>query len=133
MTLETRGLATRLPVASAAFMLGALGFIAFRRHSASSGIGGSTSPAPNSAGPLLIAAMCAASAMTLLCYARAIHRTWLGPTDIADTGRSLAPAGGAVLLVVAVASVAFGFMPDTLRVPSAAPPHALAALERSAP
>ncbi len=133
VTLATRGLASRLPLASAAFMLGALGFIGipptlgfighWRLYLAGAELGG----------PLLIAAMCAASAMTLLCYARAIHRTWLGPTDIADTGKSLAPAGGAVLLAFAVASVAFGFVPDTLRVPSAAPPHALAALQRSAP
>jgi formate hydrogenlyase subunit 3/multisubunit Na+/H+ antiporter MnhD subunit len=132
VSLNTRGLASRLPVASAAFMLGALGFIGipptlgfvghWRLYLAGAELGG----------PLLVAVLCAASAMAVLCYARAIHRTWLGPADIADTGRSLPVTGAVVLLTFALASVFFGFVPDVLR--TAPPPtHALASLVRSTP
>ena len=129
---QTRGLSSRLPVASAAFMLGALGFIGipptlgfvghWRLYLAGAELGG----------PWLVAAMCAASAMAVLCYARAIHRTWLGPSDIADTGKSLPATGAAVLLTFALASVLFGFAPDVLRI-APPPTHAFAALAGSAP
>jgi multicomponent Na+:H+ antiporter subunit D len=132
VTLNTRGLSSRVPLASATFMLGALGFIGipptlgfvghWRLYLSGAALGG----------PALVAVMCAATAMALLCYARAIHRTWLGPTDIADNGKALPVAGGTVLLAFAVAAVVLGFMPDRLRVQPAVPPHALAALERSA-
>ncbi len=132
VTLQTRGLSSALPVASAAFMLGALGFIGipptlgfvghWRLYLAGAELGG----------PWLVAAMCAASAMAVLCYARAIHRTWLGPTNVVDTGKSLPATGAAVLLTFALASVLFGFVPDVLRI-APPPTHAFAALAGSAP
>ena len=132
VTLQTRGLSSRLPVASAAFMLGALGFIGipptlgfvghWRLYLAGAELGG----------PWLVGVLCTASAMAVLCYARAIHRTWLGPTGVPDTGKSLPATGAAVLLSFALASVLFGFVPDVLR--TAPPPtHALASLVRGAP
>ena len=132
VTLATRGLAGRLPLASAAFMLGALGFLGvpptlgfighWRLYLAGAELGG----------PALLAAMYAATAMALLCYVRAIHRTWLGPPEVADTGKTLPATGGAVLLAFALALVLLGIVPDRLRLPEAPPQHALAALQRSA-
>ena len=131
VTLATRGLAARLPLASAAFMIGALGFLGvppglgfighWRLYLAGAELGG----------PPLLAAMFAASAMALLCYVRAIHRTWLGPPEVADTGRALPTASGAVLVAFALALVLLGLVPDRLRLPDTAT-HALAALQRSA-
>ena len=86
---------------------------ACRRPSASSATGGSTSPAPSLAGRVLVAAMCAATAMALLCYARAIHRTWLGPTDLAANGKRLPASGAAVLLAFALAAVLLGLVPGS--------------------
>ena len=87
------GLATRLPLASAAFMLGALGFLGvpptlgFIGHWRLYLAGAATRRAGARR------RMCAATAMALLCYARAIHRTWLGPPEVADTGRALPVSG----------------------------------------
>ncbi|HYH21861.1 MAG TPA: proton-conducting transporter membrane subunit [Azospirillum sp.] len=120
VTLDTRGLSSVLPVAGAAFMLGALGFIGvpptlgfvghWRLYLAGVELGG----------PALVAALYAASAMGLLCYIRAIHRTWLGPLglgplDAPATGRSLPAMAAVVLLVFAIAPVAFGLVPNLLR------------------
>ncbi|CBS90947.1 proton-conducting transporter transmembrane domain-containing protein [Azospirillum lipoferum] len=114
VTLETRGLSSVLPVASASFMLGALGFIGipptigfvghWRLYLAGLELGG----------PMLVAALYAASAMGLLCYIRAIHRVWLGPLGVADSGRALPRMAAAVLLVFAIAPVAFGLVPNLL-------------------
>jgi NADH:ubiquinone oxidoreductase subunit 2 (subunit N) len=127
VTLSTRGLAARLPLASAAFMLAAaaatgipptLGFVGhWRLFLAGASLGGAA----------LVAAQLAAAALALFVYVRAIHRTWLGPTNIEQTVRPMPATAGAVLLVFALAPVLFGFMPDLLA-PPAAPP-ALAALE----
>jgi NADH:ubiquinone oxidoreductase subunit 2 (subunit N) len=127
VTLTTRGLAARLPLASAAFMLAAaavvgipptLGFVGhWRLILAGAELGGAA----------LVAVELAATALALLVYVRAIHRTWLGPGTIAETGRPMPATAGAVLLVFALAPVLFGFMPD--RLAPAAPPPALAALE----
>lgn len=132
VTLDTRGLSTPLPVASAAFMLGALGFIGipptlgfvghWRLYLAGAELGG----------PVLLTALYAASAMALLCYVRAIHRTWLGPTNVAAeagtgaAGRPLPSLAVVVLLAFAIAPVLFGLMPNLLRPTAEAPAHVAA-------
>ncbi|MFP5513844.1 MAG: proton-conducting transporter membrane subunit [Alphaproteobacteria bacterium] len=126
VTLDDRGLSTPLPVASAAFMLGALGFIGipptlgfighWRLYLAGAELGG----------PLLLAVLYASSAMALLCYVRAIHRVWLGPVEAPVAGRPLPPAAALVLLAFAIAPVLLGLAPNGLR-PAAEPhPHVAA-------
>jgi len=113
VTLDTRGLGARLPLASAAFIVAALAFIGvppgfgftgyWRIYLAATGFGG----------PVLIAALLAVAAIDLLCYARAIHRTWLGPAQIALVGTPARLAPG-VLSVLAVAAVLLGCYPSIL-------------------
>jgi NADH:ubiquinone oxidoreductase subunit 2 (subunit N) len=114
VTLETRGLAARVPIASAAFMVGAfcfigvppgLGFLGhWRLYLAGAELGG----------PALLACMYVATALALLCYVRAIHRTWLGAPS-APQGAAGAPVGAsAVVLLVAMGAVALGLVPGLL-------------------
>lgn len=131
VTLHTRGLASRLPVASAAFMLGALAFLAvpptlgfagrWRLYAAGAELGGA---------PLLLCLL-AASALGLLCYVRAIHSTWLGTPHDGPAGRPLPHAAAAVMLALAIAPVVLGLMPGLLHLP--APVAAHASLEGLAP
>ncbi|HKN08857.1 MAG TPA: proton-conducting transporter membrane subunit [Pseudomonadota bacterium] len=113
VTLDTSGLAARLPLAGAAFIIGALvfigvppgfGFVAYWRiYIAATQFGG----------PALIAALLVVAALDLLCYARAIHRTWLGPAQIPITGAPAYLAPG-VLTVLAVMAVLLGCYPSVL-------------------
>ena len=114
VTLQTRGLSSRLPVAGAAFMLGALGFIGIPPTLGFAGHWRLYQTGLELGGPALVAAMAAASAMALLCYVRAIHRTWLGPMG-SHEARALPRLAAAVLLVLALVPVAFGLAPDRLR------------------
>lgn len=110
VTLDTRGLAARLPLAGAAFVIGALGFIGvppgfgftayWRLYVADAHYGG----------PALIAVLFLVAALDLLCYARAIHRVWLGPVRVTLTGPPARLAQGA-LTVLAVAAVLLGVYP----------------------
>jgi formate hydrogenlyase subunit 3/multisubunit Na+/H+ antiporter MnhD subunit len=114
VTLETRGLASRVPVASAAFMVGALAFLGvppgigfaghWRLYLAGAELGG----------PVLLGAMALASALALLTYVRAIHRSWLGPCNLPQLARPAPHLAMAVLVVLAVAAVALGTVPGTL-------------------
>lgn len=127
VTLDDRGLSTPLPVASAAFMLGALGFIGipptlgfighWRLYLAGAELGG----------PLLLTVLYASSAMALLCYVRVIHRVWLGPAiagpSVGTGGQPLPRAAAVVLLVFAVAPVLFGLTPNRLRPAIEPHPH----------
>lgn len=122
-SLQTRGLAGRLPVASAAFMLGALAFLAvpptlgfvgrWRLYLAGAELGGAA----------LLLCLFLASAMGLLCYVRAIHSTWLGPPSERAAGPPLPRAAAAVLLVCALAPLALGLMPTLLQPASVAVTH----------
>jgi multicomponent Na+:H+ antiporter subunit D len=113
VTLDTSGLAARLPLAGAAFIIGALvfigvppgfGFVAYWRiYIAATQFGG----------PALIAALLVVAALDLLCYARAIHRTWLGPPEIPVTGAPIYLAPGA-LAFLAVIAVLLGCYPSIL-------------------
>ena len=113
VTLDTRGLAARLPLAGAAFIIGALvfigvppgfGFVAYWRiYVAATQFGG----------PTLITALLVVAALDLLCYARAIHRTWLGPAQVPVTGAPVYLAPG-VLAFFAVIAVLLGCYPSIL-------------------
>ena len=104
VTLDTRGLAASLPLVGAAFIIGALvfigvppgfGFVAYWRiYIAATQFGGLA----------LITALLMVAALDLLCYARAIHRTWLGPAQVRVTGAPIHLAPG-VLAGFAVTAV----------------------------
>ena len=78
LTLDSRGQAARCPVSAAAFIVGALGVMGvpptfgfagrWRLYLAGAEIGGVA----------LVLAMVMATSVAVLCYARAIHRVWLG-------------------------------------------------------
>jgi formate hydrogenlyase subunit 3/multisubunit Na+/H+ antiporter MnhD subunit len=126
VTLDTRGLAARLPLAGAAFIAGALvfigvppgfGFVAYWRiYVAATQFGGLA----------LIAALLAVAGLDLLCYARAIHRTWLGPAEAYVTGTPARLAPG-VLMFLAVVAVLLGCYPNI--VTGAAVPGLLAMVQ----
>ena len=113
VTLDTSGLAARLPLAGASFIIGALafigvppglGFVAYWRIYAG---------ATQFGGPVLISALLIVAALDLLCYVRAIHRTWLGPAEVPVTGAPAYLAPG-VLAFLAVIAVALGCHPTIL-------------------
>ena len=122
VTLDTRGLAGRVPVAGATFLIGALAFVGvppalgfaghWRLYLAGAELGG----------PLLIGIMFVASALALLCYARAIHRTWLGTPDEGMAKSGATPRiAAAVLVALVVAIVGFGLHPAPLMTATQAP------------
>ena len=113
VTLDTRGLAARLPLAAAAFTAGAFSFIGVPPGFGFGGYWRIYIAATQFGGPALIAALLTVAALDLLCYARAIHRTWLGPekTPVVGTAVFLAPG---VLTVLAVAAVLLGCYPSVL-------------------
>ena len=113
VTLDTRGLSARLPLAGASFIIGALafigvppgfGFVAYWRIYAA---------ATQFGGPVLIAALLVVAALDLLCYVRAIHRTWLGPPEVPVTAAPAYLAPG-VLAFLAVTAVVLGCHPTIL-------------------
>ena len=77
-------------------------------------------------GPALIAILLAAAALDLLCYARAIHRTWLGPAQIALTGARISFLAPGVLTLLAVAAILLGCYPSVLTRAIGASPLAMA-------
>ena len=122
VTLDTRGLAGRVPVAGATFLIGALAFVGvppalgfaghWRLYLAGAELGG----------PLLIGTMFVASALALLCYARAIHRTWLGTPGESVAKRGTTPRiAAAVLVALTLAIVGFGLHPAPLMSTTQAP------------
>lgn len=113
VTLETSGLGARLPLASAAFIVGALSFIGVPPGFGFVGYWRIYSAATQFGGLALIGALLVVAGLDLLCYARAIHRTWLGPPQLAVAGASpwLAPG---VLTVLAVVAVLLGCYPSVL-------------------
>ncbi len=64
-------------------------------------------------GLTLIAPLLAAAGLDLLCYARAIHRTWLGPPQMPVAGPTSWLAPG-VLSALAVIAVLLGCYPSVL-------------------
>ena len=103
VTLDTSGLAARLPIAGAAFIAAALSFIGVPPGFGFVGYWRIYVAATQFGGLALIIALLAVAALDLLCYARAIHRTWLGSPQIQVTG---APAYLAVSVVASLAVIA---------------------------
>lgn len=117
VTLDTRGLAAKVPVASATFMIGAFSFIGvppglgfighWRLYMAGTEMGG----------PALAVCMYVATALALLTYVRAIHRTWLGAGNPAEnTPASVVTSrlAAGVVLVLALSTVVLGMRPSLL-------------------
>jgi formate hydrogenlyase subunit 3/multisubunit Na+/H+ antiporter MnhD subunit len=104
VTLETSGLAARLPLAGASFIIGALAFIGVPPGFGFVAYWRIYTGATQFGGPVLLSALLMVAALDLLCYVRAIHRTWLGPAEIPVTGAPayLAPGVLAFLVVIAV-------------------------------
>lgn len=113
LTLECRGQAARCPVAGAAFILGSLGILGvpptfgfvgrWRLYLAGAELGGVG----------LVLLMVLATSLALLCYARAIHRVWLGAA--AETAVPQGPRAAAVALSVLMAAVvALGLFPGMI-------------------
>jgi multicomponent Na+:H+ antiporter subunit D len=113
LTLDTRGLGARLPLVSGAFIAGAFSFIGVPPGFGFAGYWRIYLAASQFGGGALIAALLAAAALDLLCYARAIHRTWLGPPQIELRGAPTFLAPG-VLTLLAVAAVLLGCFPNVL-------------------
>ncbi len=113
VTLDTSGLGARLPLASAAFVVAALSFIGVPPGFGFAGYYRIYIAATEFGGPALIAALLLVAALDLLCYARAIHRTWLGPAQLSLTGVSPVLAGG-VLSVLAILMVVLGCYPSLI-------------------
>ncbi len=113
VTLNTQGLAARLPLAGAAFITGALVFIGVPPGLGFAAYWRIYIAATQFGGPVLITALLAVAALDLLCYARAIHRTWLGSGKVPVTGAPAYLAPG-VLTVLAVVAVSLGCYPNVL-------------------
>jgi NADH:ubiquinone oxidoreductase subunit 2 (subunit N) len=123
VTLDTRGLAARLPVAGAAFIAGALSFIGVPPGFGFVGYWRIYVAANQFGGLALIVALLAIAGLDLLCYARAIHRTWLGSPQIQATSAPAHLAAG-VVASLAVIAVLLGCYPTVLT--GAAAPGVLA-------
>ena len=110
VTLDTRGLAARMPLAGAAFVIGALGFIGVPPGLGFAGYWRLYVSGAQYGGPALLGLLFLVAALDLLCYVRAIHRVWLGPAWVAVNG---APASlaQATLTVLAVGIVLLGLYP----------------------
>jgi multicomponent Na+:H+ antiporter subunit D len=113
LTLESRGLAARYPVAGAAFIVGALGILGlpptfgfvgrWRLYLAGAEYGGGS----------LVLAMALATGVAVLYYARAIHRVWLGAA--AEAAPPRAPRLATIALsVLMVALVTLGLFPGAI-------------------
>lgn len=113
VTLDTSGLGARLPLAGFAFIVGALAFIGVPPGFGFAGYWRIYIAAAQFGGPILIAALLAAAALDLLCYARAIHRTWLGPAQLPLTGTP-SHLASRLLAALAVLAVVLGCQPSLL-------------------
>ena len=110
VTLDTRGLAARLPLAGAAFVIGALGFIGVPPGLGFAGYWRLYVSGAEYGGPALIGALFLVAALDLLCYVRAIHRVWLGPAQVVVNGAPAALAQ-ATVMVLAVGIILLGLYP----------------------
>jgi multicomponent Na+:H+ antiporter subunit D len=113
VTLDTRGLAVRMPVTGAAFIVAALSFIGVPPGFGFVGYWRIYIVATQFGGLPLIAALLAVAATDLLRYARAIHRTWLGSAQVPFRGNPAYLAPG-VLTVLATLTVLLGCYPSVL-------------------
>jgi multicomponent Na+:H+ antiporter subunit D len=113
LSLEDRGAAARCPVAGAAFILGALGILGVPPTFGFVGRWRLYLAGAESGGAVLIFLMVLATSLALLCYARAIHRVWLGAA--AEPIRAGEPRPATVALsILMIALVAFGLFPGAI-------------------
>jgi NADH:ubiquinone oxidoreductase subunit 2 (subunit N) len=113
VTLDTRGLAARLPVPAAVFVIGALGFIGVPPGFGFGAYWRIDLAAAEYGGPALLAAVLLVAVLDLFCYARAIHRSWLGPAHDPVTGAA-ARLASAVLVALAGIAIGLGVYPGVL-------------------
>jgi multicomponent Na+:H+ antiporter subunit D len=102
VTLDMRGLAALFPTAGAAFIIGALGMVGvpplfgfvgrWRLYLAGAEYGGT----------VLLLAMILATGLSLLYYARAIHRVWLGASSEAPLTAESRLASGALVALSSI-------------------------------
>ena len=113
VTLDTRGLAARLPFAGATFIIASLAFIGVPPGIGFAAYWRIYAAATQFGGLALILPLFLVAALDLLCYARAIHRSWLGPADdsVGNVQAYLAPG---VLACLAVIVVVLGCIPSSL-------------------
>lgn len=115
VTLEDRGMASRRPVAAAAFIAGSLGMIGIPPMMGFLGrwrlyLGG-----VEAGGVWLGLAMAAATVLALLYYVRAIHRVWLGkPVEIVASQEKNLTWVMILLVVVVVIMLAVGLFPSVI-------------------
>jgi len=114
VTLDTRGLAKAMPLASAAFVIGAFGLIGVPPGFGFAGYWRLYSAAAQYGGSPLIAFLVVVAALDLLCYARAIHRTWYGSAPVTLVSQQPAYLAGGVLTCLAACEVLLGFYPSVL-------------------
>jgi NADH:ubiquinone oxidoreductase subunit 2 (subunit N) len=114
VTLDTRGLATAMPLASASFVIGAFGLIGVPPGFGFAGYWRMYEAAFQYGGGPLIAFLLAVAALDLLCYARAIHRTWYGGAQATLVSQQPALLAGGVLVCLAVVEVLLGLWPGAL-------------------
>lgn len=99
VTLHMRGLAGVCPVAGAAFVVGALGMVGVPPFFGFVGRWRLYLAGTEYGGIVLLLAMALATGLSLLYYARAIHRIWLGvPSEVPLTTESRLASGSLVVL-----------------------------------
>jgi len=114
VTLDTRGLAKAMPLASAAFVLGSFGLIGVPPGFGFAGYWRVYGAAAQFGGTALVACLVAVAALDLLCYARAIHRTWFGAAPVALVTVQPAYLAGGVVTCLAACEVLLGLYPAVL-------------------
>jgi len=100
LTTADRGLAGKLPVAGAAFVVGALGMIGVPPFLGFLGRWRLYLSGLEAGGVALAVAMAAATALALLYYVRVIHKVWLGQAAEGSTAPSMNSLWVNVILVV---------------------------------
>lgn len=114
VTLDTRGLSSRAPVACATFMVGAFSFIGVPPGLGFIGHWRLYLSGAQMGGPILVFCMYVATALALLCYVRTIHRTWLGGCNVPEPVTPSPRLAYVVVLVLALSTVMFGLRPGII-------------------
>lgn len=126
VTLETRGLAGKMPLASAAFILAAINFIGVPPGFGFAAYWRIYVEAMSFGGLAVITVLLIVAAIDLLAYVRAIHRCWLGTpqVELISPVSRLAPA---VLMGLVLLAAGLGVYPlpltNALQAPGAETEH----------